>query len=126
LRSGTNEKIVFLLALFFPRAPIGFERFAHARYLRAYPRTVMGGLDGTLGHLGDPLHLIAKRPPAIRVGDQTGKGLKGAEHSQHDGDIVIENVTPTTAIIEPAIVDNIPRAPSAPAPNMRGQRVSHR
>ena len=39
---------------------------------------------------------------------------------------VIENVTPTTVIIEPAIVDSIPRAPSAPAPNMRGQRASHR
>ena len=39
---------------------------------------------------------------------------------------VIENVTPTTVIIEPAIVDNIPRAPSAPAPNRRGQRASHR
>ncbi len=26
---------------------------------------------------------------------------------------VIENVTPTTLIIEPAIVDNIPRAPAA-------------
>ena len=39
---------------------------------------------------------------------------------------VIENVTPTTVIIEPAIVESIPRAPSAPAPNMRGQRVSQR
>jgi len=38
---------------------------------------------------------------------------------------VIENVTPTTVIIEPAIVDNIPRAPSALAPNRRGQRASH-
>jgi hypothetical protein len=33
---------------------------------------------------------------------------------------IIENVTPTTVIIEPAIVDIIPRAPSAPAPNRRG------
>jgi len=33
---------------------------------------------------------------------------------------IIENVTPTTVIIEPAIVLTIPRAPSAPAPNRRG------
>ena len=39
---------------------------------------------------------------------------------------VIENVTPATVIIEPAIVDNIPRAPSALAPNRSGQRASHR
>ena len=38
----------------------------------------------------------------------------------------IENVTPTTVIMEPAIVDNIPRAPSALAPNRSGQRASHR
>ena len=38
---------------------------------------------------------------------------------------VIENVTPTTVIIEPAIVDNISRAPSALEPNRRGQRASH-
>ena len=40
---------------------------------------------------------------------------------------VIENVTPTTVIIEKAqaIVDNIPRAPSALAPNRRGRRTSH-
>ena len=38
---------------------------------------------------------------------------------------VIENVTPTTVIIEPAIVDRIPRAPSAPTPNRRGQPDSH-
>ncbi len=38
---------------------------------------------------------------------------------------IIENVIPTTVIIEPAIVDNIPRAPSALAPNTRGQRASH-
>ena len=38
---------------------------------------------------------------------------------------VMENVTPTTVIIEPAIVDNIPRAPSALTPNRRGQRASH-
>ncbi|MEO8430433.1 MAG: hypothetical protein ABI592_02910 [Acidobacteriota bacterium] len=31
-------------------------------------------------------------------------------------------MTPTTVIIEPAIVDNIPRVPSAPAPKTRGQR----
>jgi hypothetical protein len=37
---------------------------------------------------------------------------------------IIENVTPTTVIIEPAIVAIIPRAPSAPAPNRRGHRVS--
>ena len=34
---------------------------------------------------------------------------------------VIENVTPTTVIIEPAMVASIPRAPAAPAPNRRGQ-----
>ena len=39
---------------------------------------------------------------------------------------VMENVTPTTVIIEPAIVDIIPRAPSAPAPNRRGHWASHR
>lgn len=39
---------------------------------------------------------------------------------------IIENVTPTTFIIEPAIVDIIPRAPSAPAPNRRGHRFSQR
>ncbi|HUS98613.1 MAG TPA: hypothetical protein VMX97_17955, partial [Hyphomicrobiaceae bacterium] len=39
---------------------------------------------------------------------------------------IMENVTPTTDIIEPAIVDIIPRAPSAPAPNRRGHRASHR
>ncbi len=38
---------------------------------------------------------------------------------------VIENVTPTTVIIEPAIVDNIWREPSALAPNRCGQRASH-
>src|SRR5665811_1650188 len=38
---------------------------------------------------------------------------------------VIENVTPTTVIIEPAIVDNISREPSALAPNRCGQRASH-
>ena len=38
---------------------------------------------------------------------------------------VIENVTPTTVIIEPAIVANIPRAPAAPAPNRRGQSAIH-
>ncbi len=38
---------------------------------------------------------------------------------------VIENVTPTTDIIEPAIVESIPRAPSAPAPKRRGHRDSH-
>src|SRR5664280_181673 len=38
---------------------------------------------------------------------------------------VIENVTPTTVIIEPAIVDNMPRAPAAPEPNRRGQRAIH-
>ena len=37
----------------------------------------------------------------------------------------IENVTPTTVIIEPAIVDNTPRAPAALAPNRRGQRDIH-
>lgn len=37
----------------------------------------------------------------------------------------IENVTPTTVIIEPAIVDNTPRAPAALAPNRRGQRAIH-
>jgi hypothetical protein len=36
---------------------------------------------------------------------------------------VIENVTPTTVIIELAIVESICRAPSAPTPNSRGQRV---
>ncbi len=39
---------------------------------------------------------------------------------------IMENVTPTTVIIEPAIVDIIPRAPSAPAPNRRGHWLSHR
>ena len=38
---------------------------------------------------------------------------------------VIENVTPTTVIIEPAIVESIPRAPAAPAPKRRGQRLIH-
>src|SRR5689334_20352051 len=37
---------------------------------------------------------------------------------------VMEKVTPTTVIIEPAIVDSIPRAPEAPAPKKRGQRAS--
>lgn len=27
--------------------------------------------------------------------------------------------------MEPAIVDNIPRAPAAPAPKSRGQRIAH-
>jgi hypothetical protein len=34
---------------------------------------------------------------------------------------VMENVTPTTVIIEPAMVASIPRAPAAPAPKRRGQ-----
>lgn len=34
---------------------------------------------------------------------------------------VMENVIPITDIIEPASVDNIWRAPSAPAPDSRGQ-----
>lgn len=35
--------------------------------------------------------------------------------------IVIEKITPATVIIEPAIVDSMPREPAAPAPNKRGQ-----
>lgn len=35
-------------------------------------------------------------------------------------------MTPITVIIEPASVDNMPRAPSAPAPNRRGHRASQR
>jgi len=35
--------------------------------------------------------------------------------------IVIENTTPATVIIEPAIVDSMPLEPAAPAPNRRGQ-----
>jgi hypothetical protein len=38
---------------------------------------------------------------------------------------IIENVTPTTVIIEPAIVDIIPRAPSAPDPNRSGHLFNH-
>ncbi len=38
---------------------------------------------------------------------------------------VIENVVPTTVIIEAAIVDNITRAPAALAPKRRGQFSSH-
>jgi hypothetical protein len=34
---------------------------------------------------------------------------------------VIEKVTPTTLIMEPAMVVSIPRAPAAPAPKRRGQ-----
>src|SRR5665647_1414357 len=66
------------LFLLFPRAQsrLSFERFTHARQQRVDPRTIMGELDGTLGQLGDPLHLFADRPPAVRVGRQTGKGLK--------------------------------------------------
>ena len=37
----------------------------------------------------------------------------------------IENVTPTTVIMEPAIVDIIPRAPAAPTPNSCGHCASH-
>ena len=37
---------------------------------------------------------------------------------------VMENVIPTTVIIEPAIVDSMPRAPAAPEPKRRGQRAS--
>jgi hypothetical protein len=37
---------------------------------------------------------------------------------------VIENVTSTTVIIEPAILDNTPRPPSVLTPNKRGQRGS--
>ena len=37
----------------------------------------------------------------------------------------IEKVTPTTVIMEPAMVDIMPRAPSAPAPNSRGHRANH-
>lgn len=33
----------------------------------------------------------------------------------------IKNVTPITLIIEPTVVDNTPRAPTAPTPNRRGQ-----
>ncbi len=39
---------------------------------------------------------------------------------------VIENVIPASVIIDPAIADNIPRAPSAPPPNRSGQQASHR
>ena len=39
---------------------------------------------------------------------------------------VMENVTPITDIIEPAIVDNISREPAAPAPNRRGHWANHR
>jgi hypothetical protein len=38
--------------------------------------------------------------------------------------IMIEKVTPATVIIELAIDDNIPREPSAPAPNRRGKSTS--
>jgi len=39
---------------------------------------------------------------------------------------VMDNVTPTTDIIEPATVVDIPRAPSAPAPHGRGRSASQR
>jgi hypothetical protein len=39
---------------------------------------------------------------------------------------IMENVTPMTDIIEPASVDNIWRAPSAPTPNKRGHWASQR
>src|SRR5665811_1709535 len=39
---------------------------------------------------------------------------------------IMENETPTMDIIEPAIVDIIPLAPSAPAPKSRGHWFSHR
>ena len=35
--------------------------------------------------------------------------------------MVMEKTTPATVIIEPAIVDSMPREPAAPAPNRRGQ-----
>jgi hypothetical protein len=35
---------------------------------------------------------------------------------------VIEKTTPATVIIDVAIADSMPRAPSAPAPKSRGQR----
>ena len=35
--------------------------------------------------------------------------------------IVTENTTPATVIIEVAMAESMPRAPSAPAPNSRGQ-----
>ena len=38
---------------------------------------------------------------------------------------VIENVTPTTDIMEPAMVESIPRPPAAPAPNRRGHLASN-
>jgi hypothetical protein len=38
--------------------------------------------------------------------------------------MVIENVTPATVIIEPAMLVKRPREPSAPTPNRRGQRPS--
>lgn len=39
---------------------------------------------------------------------------------------VMEKVIPITVIIEPANVDNICRAPSAPTPNKRGHWLSQR
>jgi hypothetical protein len=39
--------------------------------------------------------------------------------------LTIENVTPTTVIIEAAIEDNTPRAPAALAQNRRGQPARH-
>src|SRR5688572_18540441 len=38
---------------------------------------------------------------------------------------VIEKVTPTTVIIEPAIVESTSRAPPAPEPKTRGHRSIH-
>ena len=37
----------------------------------------------------------------------------------------MENVTSTTVIMEPAIMESILRAPAAPAPKRRGQRLIH-
>ncbi|MGA8240520.1 MAG: hypothetical protein WB818_08100 [Desulfobacterales bacterium] len=77
------------VCILFPCAQsrLGFERFAHERQPRIDPCTFMRGLEGSLGQLGDPLHVFAKGPPTLWAGGQTYKSLNCAEHPQHDGEI---------------------------------------
>ena len=65
----------------FPAAPIkfGFERLENSSEMPVDRRTVMSGVDGTLGQFGDPLHLFAKHSQPGWAGRQTGNDLQGVE-----------------------------------------------
>jgi hypothetical protein len=74
----------------------------------------------------NPLHLVggnSKRHLYDKILHEVSQDARCVlARSQRNATKVIENVNPTTIIIEPAIVDNISRAPAAASPNRRGHQ----